>query len=150
MKVKDLMNNLSGIPTIPVKEDRKVSAGKGIDFHAHMDKIEGQNYQQRLDELVDQITKQGEKLGKKVDIRELIMYKGLISEFLGTAVGNSRKFSKQSLLDRRGRHKVYSIIKKINEEIDLLTQDVMKNEAGNIDILKRIDDIRGLILDMVL
>ncbi|NTV89024.1 MAG: YaaR family protein, partial [Clostridiales bacterium] len=74
----------------------------------------------------------------------------LISEFLETAVGNSRKFMKKSLLDRRGRHRVYSIIKKINEEVDQLTQDVMKNESGNIDILRRVDDIRGLILDMIL
>lgn len=150
MKVKDLMNNMPGVPVVPMREDRKVSSGKGSDFRSQLTKVEDDNYQQHLEKLVDDITKQGEKLGKKVDIRDLRIYKMLISEFLETAIGKSRKFTKQSLLDRRGRHKVYSIIKKINEEIDLLTQDVMQNEAGNIDILKRVDDIRGLILDMIL
>jgi uncharacterized protein len=113
-------------------------------------KAENGSYDQQLEELVNDIVKQGEKLGKRVDIKELRDYKRLISEFLGVAVGNSRKFSKQSLLDRRGRHKVYALIKKINNELDLLTQEVMNGEKDNIDILRRVDDIRGLILDMMM
>jgi hypothetical protein len=108
------------------------------------------NYEQHIEELARQIAEQGKKLGDKVDIRELRTYKKLISEFLDEAVGSSMKFSKQSLLDRRGRHKVYALIKKINTELDLLTQDVIKDEKDNIGILRRIDDIRGLILDMIL
>jgi uncharacterized protein YaaR (DUF327 family) len=150
MKVKDLMNNTAGVPAVPAREERKAVSSKGSDFRSHLNKIDDDNYQQELEALVDRITKQGEKLGKKVDVGELRQYKLMISEFLETAVGKSRKFTKQNLLDRRGRHKVYSIIKKINEELDQLTQDVMKKEAGNIDILKRVDDIRGLILDMIL
>ena len=76
------------------------------------------------------------------------IYRKLISEFLDVAVGNSKKFSKKSLLDRRGRHKVYAVIKNINTELDLLTQDVMSGEKDNISLLQRLDDIRGLILDL--
>ena len=150
LKVRDVLNNPSSIPSVPVKEDRKVSAGKGVDFRGQLAKVEGNNYQLYLEELVNQITRQGEKMNKKIDIKELIAYKKLISEFLNSALGNSRKFSKQSLLDRRGRHKVYALVKKINEELDQLTQDVMNEEKDNIGILKRVEDIRGLILDMLL
>lgn len=150
MKVRDALNNPSSLQGMPVKDERRVSAGAAADFRTQLEKADTGSYEQRLEKLVADIVKQGEKLGKKVDIRELWEYKNLISEFLEVAVGSSRKFSKHSLLDRRGRHKVYALIKKINAEVDQLTQEVMNGEKDNIDILRRIDDIRGLILDMMM
>lgn len=100
--------------------------------------------------MVADITQQGEKLSKKVDIRELKIYKELISEFLEEAVNGSRKFSKRSMLDRRGRHKVYAIIKQVNQELEDLTKDVLSAEKDHISVLKRLDDIRGLIMDLFL
>lgn len=150
MKVRDVLNNPSSVPSLPVKDERRVSSGGAADFHSQLVKADNGSYEQKLEELVNDIVKQGEKLGKKVDIKELRDYKKLISEFLEIAVGNSRKFSKHSLLDRRGRHKVYALIKKVNNEMDLLTQEVMSGEKDNIEILRKVDDIRGLILDMLM
>ncbi len=150
MKVRDALNNPSSVPNLPLKDDRKISSGGAADFRSQLARAENTSYEQQLERLVNEIVKQGGKLGNKVDIRELLDYKRLISEFLDVAVGNSRKFSKQSLLDRRGRHKIYALIKKVNDEVDLLTQEVMSGEKDNLDILRRIDDIRGLILDMVM
>lgn len=148
MKVRETLGNASGMSSLPVKDDAKVRHGRGAEFHNQLTKAENTNYEQHLQKLVNDIVKQGEILAKRVDVRELRIYKGLISEFLELAVGSSRKFSKQSLLDRRGRHKVFALIKNINEELDLLTQDVMSGEKDNISLLKRLDDIRGLILDL--
>jgi len=104
----------------------------------------------RLRAKADEIFNQGQKLSDKVDIRELRVYKKLISDFLDEAVGNSRKFSKQSFLDRRGRHKVYAVIKKVNDELDDLTREVLQGEKDHIKILKKLDDIKGLILDILM
>jgi uncharacterized protein YaaR (DUF327 family) len=53
-------------------------------------------------------------------------------------------------LDRRGRHKVFAVIKKVNEELDDLTREVLTDEKDRIKILKKLDDIKGLILDLFL
>ncbi len=150
MKVRETSGNAPGMSSLPVKEETRVRQGRGAEFHSQLAKVENTNYEQHLQKLVNDIVRQGETLAKRVDVRELRIYKGLISEFLELAVGNSKKFSKHSLLDRRGRHKVFALIKNINEELDLLTQDVMNGEKDNISLLKRLDDIRGLILDMFL
>lgn len=150
MKVSDMNNNPLGVSGKPLREDRKVSAGKGSDFSSQLAKAEDNSYEQHLETLVDNIIRQGEKLSKKVDVRDFRDYKKFISEFLDAALGKSRKFSKRSLLDRKGRHKVYALIKKINSEIDQLALDVMSGEKDNIGILRRMDDIRGLILDMLM
>ena len=150
MKVTDLEKNPSGVPNLPVKDGKRVSAGKETDFRSQLARAEGNSYELHLEALVDGIIKQGEKLSKKVDVREFRAYKKLISEFLDSTLGKSMKFSKRSLLDRKGRHKVYALIKRINEEVDKLAHDVMDGERDNISLLKRMDDIRGLILDMIL
>jgi uncharacterized protein YaaR (DUF327 family) len=74
----------------------------------------------------------------------------MISEFLEEVIGGSRKFTKRSLLDRRGRHKVYAMIKQVNDELDALAKEVLNSEKDNISIIKRLDDIRGLIMDLLL
>lgn len=149
MKIRESLNNPAGIPEMAVRDDLKTSRSRGAEFHEHLVKAEDGNYEQHIERLVNDIIRQGETLAKRIDVRELMNYKRLISEFLDTALGNSKKFSRQSLLDRRGRHKVYAIIKNINKELDQLTQDVINGEKDNINILKRLDDIRGLILDIL-
>ena len=120
------------------------------DFAGLLKNVEEKDIVARLRIQADEIAKQGKKLADRVDIKELRTYKRMISDFLDEAVGNSRKFSKQSFLDRRGRHKVYAVIKKVNEELDELTKEVLSEEKDRIMILKRLDDIKGLILDIIM
>ena len=150
MKVRDTVGRASNMSEAGGAESRKVSDKGSPSFKGHLRRFENENHEERINRLASQILEQGEKLGKKVDIRELKIYKKLISEFLDEAVGNSLKFSKQSFLDRRGRHRVFAVIKKINKELDSLTEEVLKNEKDNIKILQRLDDIKGLVLDLTL
>jgi uncharacterized protein YaaR (DUF327 family) len=150
MKVNETLNKPSGMVGITSKDEKRVADSKETGFQSKLRNIEGNNLEERVQELAQQITKQGEKLGKKVDIRELKTYKNMISEFLDEAVNNSQKFSKESFLDRRGRHKVYATVKKINSELERLTKEVLKDEKDNIAILGSLDDIRGLIIDLIM
>lgn len=117
-------------------------------FDIRLKNVVSDNYKAKIASLIEGIAVQAEKLSKKVDIRELREYKRLVSGFLDEAVNNSHKFSKESKLDRRGRHRVYAIVKKVNEDLETLTQEVLKEEKDNLLILQKLDDIRGLILDI--
>jgi uncharacterized protein YaaR (DUF327 family) len=150
LKVGETSGKPSSFLGITEKDEKRVTSSKSSSFQNHLINAEEKSFDEYVNDVVSRIAEQSKKLGKNVDIRELKIYKGLIAEFLALAVGNSRKFSKQSFLDRRGRHKVYAIIKQIDEQLDLLTQDVLENEKDNIKVLQRLDDIRGLILDMVM
>lgn len=132
------------------RDERTIRNERDVTFSSHLRKLETQNYEEKIKVLADRITTQGKKLEKKADIGDLKLYKKLISEFLDEAVAHSHSFTKKSFLDRRGRHRVYAIIKKINEGLIELTNEVLKSEQDNISILKKLDDIRGLILDLFL
>lgn len=148
MKIGELKNKSGSMTGLNANDGVRMKAGASEAFSNQLAKAQDSNYEQHLEKLVTEIVQQGDVLARKVDIRELKLYRRLISEFLALAVGNSKKFSKKSLLDRRGRHRVYAIIKTINEELDLLTEEVINGEKDNISLLKRLDDIRGLILDL--
>ncbi|AGC68232.1 hypothetical protein Cst_c12370 [Thermoclostridium stercorarium subsp. stercorarium DSM 8532] len=129
-------------------EGSRVVGQKQTSFETHLQRHESQNLDETLREMANEIIKQGEKLSEKVDIAELRVYKKMISEFLEEAVRGFAKFSKESYLDRRGRHRIFAIVKRINQNLEELTQEVLKKERDHLKILARIEDIRGLILDI--
>ena len=150
MKITKTLGNTSSVTEMHYKDEKRSAGGSEVSFWSNLKHVESRNYEVRIKELADSIAKQGEKLGKNIDIMELMVYKKLISEFLGEVVADSYKFFKRSFLDRRGRHRVYAVIKKINEELDALTQEVLSDQKDNIRILQRLDDIRGLIMDIIM
>ena len=110
--------------------------------------IEEKELQTKLGSLMDQISAQGEKLAKHMDIGDMKKYRSLVKDFLNEVVNRSHEFSRENFLDRRGRHRVYGIVKEVDKSLDELAQELLKNEKDNLEILKKVDDIRGMLLDI--
>lgn len=110
--------------------------------------IEEQELQASLSIMMEDITQQGYKLGKRMDIRDMKLYRKLIQEFMNEIASHSHKFSRENFLDKKGRHRVYGIIKQVNQTLDELAAELLKDEKDHITILSKIDEIRGLLLDI--
>ncbi len=110
--------------------------------------IEEQELQARLGMMMEEISKQGKKLSKKMDVRDMKKYRSLVKDFLNEVVNRSHEFSRENFLDKKGRHRVYGIIKLIDQNLDDLAQELMKEEKDHIAILGKIGEIRGLLLDI--
>lgn len=114
-----------------------------------MSSLEEDGLQARLTLMMEDITMQGKKLGKHMDVRDMKHYRKLIQEFMNEIVNRSHKFSRENFLDRRGRHRVYGMIKRVNAALDELAQELIKDEKDHLAILGKIDEIRGMILDIL-
>lgn len=110
--------------------------------------IEEQELQARLTSLMEEITMQGDKLAKHRDIKDMKRYRGLVKDFLNEIVNRSHSFSRENFLDRRGRHRVYGIVRLVDAKLDELAQELVKDEKDNLNILSKIGEIRGLLLDI--
>lgn len=117
-------------------------------FKMKMNELEQDQIRNELKVLYDKIETQTNKLQNKLFIDDLINYKKLVKEFLNITVNNSHIFFKESSLDRRGRHRIYSLVKKVDQELDELTKDFLDIENNRINILKRLDDIKGILMDI--
>lgn len=111
-------------------------------------KVEDGELQEKLKSLMESIEDQGKKIAKHMDIRDMKQYRATVKEFLNEIVTHSHEFSRENFLDRRGRHRVYGIIKLVDKNLDDLAQELVKDEKDHIAILGRVDEIRGLLLDI--
>ncbi len=94
------------------------------------------------------IEKQGKRLADHMDIRDMKKYRSLVKEFVNEVVNRSHKFSRENFLDRRGRHRVYGMVKLVDKNLDDLATALVDEEKDHLDILGRVDEIRGLLLDI--
>lgn len=146
------MRKIDGIGTFEIKELSNVNAKKHTEkqeaFIARFEDIKSDQVRGHLEKLYGQIATQSDRIKDKMHLSEVIKYKGLVREFLNVAVNNSHKFSKQNFLDRRGRHRVYGMIKNVDRELEALTKEFLNQEVDRISVIKKLDDIRGMLLDV--
>ena len=134
--------------SISVEQTQSVQPTDGTFKFMLASHIQEAELQEKLQTLMEEITMQGEKLSKRRDVKDMKHYRGLIKAFLNEVVVHSHSFTRENFLDRRGRHRVYGIIRLIDENLDQLAQELMKDEQDNLAILNRIGEIQGLLLDI--
>ncbi|HOQ17051.1 MAG TPA: YaaR family protein [Defluviitaleaceae bacterium] len=114
-----------------------------------LSKIDESELQEKLERMIEEITVQGKKLAEHMDIKDLKKYRAMVADFMNEVVSRSHKFSRENFLDKRGRHRVYGIVKKVNDNLDELAQEIIKKEKDHLKILAKVDEIRGLLLDII-
>lgn len=132
----------------PVEQTKQAQTSDGTFKFMLASNIGEAELQERLSTLMEEITHEGEKLAKRRDVKDMKHYRGLVKTFLNEVVTHSHAFSRENFLDRRGRHRVYGIIRLVDENLDQLAQELMKDEKDNLEILNKIGEIRGLLLDI--
>ena len=134
--------------TAPIEQTTQAQQTDGSFKFTLASHVQEAELQARLNTLMEEITMQGERLYKRRDVKDMKHYRGLIKEFLNDVVTHSHTFTRENFLDRRGRHRVYGIIRMLDENLDQLAQELMKDEKDNLAILDKIGEIRGLLLDI--
>ncbi|MCI8858173.1 MAG: YaaR family protein [Lachnospiraceae bacterium] len=136
------------IPAQPTEVSQPVEKTDGSFKFALASHIEEAQLQEKLNGLMTDITRQGEKLAEHMDIRDMKKYRELVKDFLNEVVNRSHKFSRENFLDRRGRHRVYGIVKLVDKNLDDLASELVKDEKDHLSILSKVGEIRGLLLDI--
>lgn len=140
------VNDVSEVQRTEAK--RKIEKSDGRFKFTLISNIEEEDLQERLSGMMEEITEQGNKISKHMDIKDMRKYRELVKGFLNEVVNRSHKFSRENFLDKRGRHRVYGIIKLVDKNLDELASELVKDEKDHLAIVGKIDDIRGLLLDI--
>ena len=118
------------------------------DFLFTLNRLDDDGLAERLNNLMNDITIQGNRLAEHMDIKDMRHYRSLVSDFMHEVVTHSHQFTRENFLDRRGRRRVYGIIRLVDHKLDELAQELLGTEKDHINILDRIDEIKGLLLDI--
>jgi uncharacterized protein YaaR (DUF327 family) len=109
---------------------------------------------QRRNEACDNILQQldvlGERLKNGPNPADVKKYRDLIGEFVKEASGQSYDIHEEAHWDREGNRKNYVLVRQINQSVEELLDAVMNQEKKQIDVVAKLTEIRGLLVDLYL
>lgn len=127
--------------------DSQSSLEKSSDFSGVLSQTQ-KIKRQELQSFLDRLETQGKKLSQSLSIRDLKDFRDMVKSFLRSTLGQSRKMQEDSSWDSQGRPKVMARVAKIDQSLDELGKQLLDQQAKPLEVLTKIDEIRGLIIDL--
>src|SRR5690625_1916224 len=103
---------------------------------------------EELDQLMQDITKQGEKIARFRSFKDLATFKRMIKEFLEKTVYSGLELSESHHFSANSSSHTLLTVKKIDEKLLELTEDLMEQEKPTVDLLGIIGEINGLLINI--
>jgi uncharacterized protein YaaR (DUF327 family) len=110
---------------------------------------EQERTQEQLQKKLLDIHTQGERLSKSMTVRELMAYRQMVKKFLEDTVRRGIGLKETKGWDRRGRTKRYKLIEEIDIALVAMAEELLESEEGRIDLLNRVGEIRGMLINLL-
>ena len=105
-------------------------------------------YKGNLENHLDRVHEQGDRLKELPTVENVQNYRKAVSSFLKYAFARmfsvERNISGVNILKR----KYFTRIKVIDRKIERLVADILQNQAAQLDLIARVDEINGLLIDL--
>ncbi len=78
----------------------------------------------------------------------LLRYKKMVRVLLLFLIEETYHVLEQSCYDPQGRRRLFLLVERIDGQLEQLTQDFLKEQLDRLELVSRLDEIRGLLLDL--
>ncbi|MBS4175793.1 YaaR family protein [Bacillus sp. FJAT-49736] len=130
------------------RQDAKQVAAGGTKFSAIVQKQEEKLQMDQLNKLLSEIESAGEKLAKSRTFKDLAKYKALVKRFVRETVDFGMNLKQSHTWNQYGEGRKLNIIETIDKQLVELTDEHIKKESSSIDILGKIGEIKGLLINL--
>ena len=146
MKIGEVTSKVRSMPSTHASGGRAIATDTS--FSAELTDQQGSMTREQLEELLRKIDEQGARLTKTPTYDELRAYRSLVQEFVGEAVSHMYELHTSAGWDRMGRQKVYTTVRKIDEELERMAEHIRVGQADSLSIIASQDAIRGMLVDL--
>ncbi|MFC1743076.1 YaaR family protein [Candidatus Riflebacteria bacterium] len=101
-----------------------------------------------LDQQLQKVDELGSVLARFPTAENLQNYKEKVAGFLKHALPEILKLSEKRGADLEGKQKIYFKIERIKNKIAELTENFLKKDREKFNLIEKMDEIRGLIIDL--
>jgi len=111
------------------------------------------DYQAQKDALqviLDEIDIKGQQLVENRTVENLYTYKRMIKSFVDEVVKNGYEVNERRSFSRAGRAKVMRTVSEIDAKLVDLTNLIIKREHKEINVLKKVGEIKGLLINLMI
>lgn len=103
---------------------------------------------EQLTRLLGDITTAGDRVARSRNLRELARFKMLVKRFLQETIEHGMELKQSHTWNRFGEGRRLKIIETIDERLIELAQDILNEEKEAIDLLDKIGEIKGLLINL--
>ena len=130
------------------KSREEIEINTGGEFGYFLHQVEEKQLRQELDSFLAELEKQGQRLIANCTLEEVIRYRDMVRDFLRTTLPRLYRLREEVRFDRRGRHRIYAVVETIDRRLEELVQAFLHGQQQNLDLLARLGEIRGLLIDL--
>lgn len=102
----------------------------------------------QLTKLLANIDDAGRRLANSRNFSDLSKYKLLVKKFIHEAVEYGMNMKQSRSWDYNGNSRSLKIIEQVDELLINLTDEMMNKESSSIDILAKIGEVKGLLVNL--
>lgn len=103
---------------------------------------------ERCMQLLAQIDAQAERIKRSHAIADLYRYRQLVQEYMREAMGQMYSRQEERKWDMRGQMRVMAIVAEVDKKLGELTRLMLDKQQKGLQILEKLGEIRGLLLDI--
>ncbi|MBN6889768.1 uncharacterized protein ACUXCC_005153 [Cytobacillus horneckiae] len=131
-----------------VRQDQKQTAGTQFRFNELVQK-QGKKMQiSQLQMLLGDIESAGSRLARSRSFKDMAKYKTLVKKFIKETVEYGLDLKQSHSWNQLGQGKSLKIVETIDEKLAELANQVLQQEVDSIDILGKIGEIKGLLINL--
>lgn len=97
---------------------------------------------------LDEIDEYARRLKESPVLENLLRYKKRVSSILQFLVQQSYNVTENSFYDPQGRRRLLMIVENIDQKLEQLTREFLNKQTDSLELISRLDEIRGLLLDL--
>ncbi|MGG4454713.1 YaaR family protein [Brevibacillus brevis] len=146
MKISDGLR--PKLDLIKTADSRKNPQLEKLNFGTMIQGEDERMSQEKLTRLLTDIDRQGQILARSRAVRDFYAYKNLVKQFMEEAVKFGIALDDRRGMNRRGRSRLYKVVKEVDAELLKLTDELLSEQAPTIDLLARIGEIRGMLINL--
>lgn len=142
--VDNQQQNMALGPAKPQAADAAGNVSQAMRFAQQMQATNHKVGQETLVAFLAEIDEQGKRLAKSPIRSEIERYRALVGKFIKEAMAQMTTLEKRT--DRRNR--AFVLIKEIDKKLSELTDLLVSGQAKQIDILGKLHEIQGMLVDL--
>lgn len=164
------MDRIGGLgpsqPFLPRKEDPAAKKGRRAaepaksGFLGFLNRVEpeagtlspaatAQEAEAALEVLLDQVYASGQELARNPSPENIVVYKKAVGRFIRQVVDGSVELAETEGRMRKDMKKPkYALLHVVDEKLEKLGAYVLQNQKDRLEILRKVDELHGLLVDL--
>lgn len=146
MKVK----RVSGVSAKSTQGNKKSTEVPRVRFTEVLAEKDYDSQKRALEQALADIDKKGKAFVEERTVENLYAYKEMIREFIEEVLEKGLELKERRGFSRTGRTKVLRTVSEIDKKLIDLTNIILRREKRELNLLKRVGEIQGLLVDLLL